>query len=93
MNDKGKGRYFTITTDKGDTVEYEMLFTFDSEETNKSYIVFTDGTEDASGNLNTYAATYKENGEQYILNDIETDKEWSIIEGLLSQIEDKMNEE
>ena len=40
----------------------------------------------------TYAATYDKTGEKLELKDIETEKEWSLIENLLSQIEDKMNE-
>lgn len=51
-------RYFTVTDQQGKTVEYEILFTFDSEETKKSYIVFTDNSEDEVGNIVTYAAVY-----------------------------------
>ena len=51
-----KNRYFTITDKDGNTIEYEILFTFDSEETSKSYIVFTDNTFDKDGNIITYAA-------------------------------------
>lgn len=90
MNDE-KGRFFTVTDNKGKKVEYEILFTFDREE--KSYIVFTDNTTDADGSIITYAATYKKNGENLVLSDIETEKEWNLIESLLAQIEDKMNEE
>ena len=39
MNEE-KNRYFTVTDQSGSTVEYEILFTFDSDETKKSYIVF-----------------------------------------------------
>ena len=91
MNNE-KGRFFTITDNKGKTIEYEILFTFDSEETKKSYIVFTDNNTDKDGNIITYAATYDKTGEKLELNDIETEKEWTLIENLLSQIEDKINE-
>ena len=91
MSDE-KERFFTVTDNKGNTVEYEILFTFDSEATNKSYIVFTDNEEDDSGSLNTYAATYNKDGNKLELNDIKTDKEWDLIESLLSQFEDKIGE-
>ena len=89
---KEKGRMFTITDKSGKTIEYEILFTFDSDETKKSYIVFTDNNKDAEGSIITYAATYDKNGENLELQDIKTDEEWALIESLLSQIEDKIND-
>ncbi|MCI8670634.1 MAG: DUF1292 domain-containing protein [Bacilli bacterium] len=91
MNDE-KEKFFTVTDEKGKATEYEILFTFDSDETKKSYIVFTDNTEDDAGSLNTYAATYNKDGNKLELKDIKTDKEWDLIENLLSQFEDKMGE-
>ena len=85
-------KFFTVTDEKGKSTEYEFLFTFDSDETKKSYIVFTDNTEDDAGSLNTYAATYNKDGNKLELKDIKTDKEWDLIENLLSQFEDKMGE-
>ena len=89
---KEKGRMFTITDKSGKTIEYEILFTFDSDETKKSYIVFTDNNKDEEGSIITYAATYDKNGENLELQDIKTDEEWALIESLLSQIEDKIND-
>ncbi len=83
-----KNRYFTVTDNSGKTLEYEILFTFDSEETGKSYIVFTDNSLDEDGSIITYAATYDKNGETLALQDIKTDKEWDLIEHLLSSIEE-----
>ena len=87
MNEE-KNRYFTVTYQSGSTVEYEILFTFDSDETKKSYIVFTDNTTDEDGSIVTYAATYDKTGESLELQDIETDEEWNLIEHLLSNIEE-----
>ena len=87
MNEE-KNRYFTITDRDGKVVEYEILFTFDSEETGKSYIVFTDNTLDDAGSIVTYAAVYDKDGEVLELQDIETDEEWNLIENLLASIEE-----
>ena len=57
----------------------------------KSYIVFTDNSEDEVGNIVTYAAVYDKNGETLELQDIETDEEWNLIENLLANI-DEANE-
>lgn len=83
-----KNRYFTVTDKSGKTVEYEILFTFESDETKKSYIVFTDNALDQEGNIVTYAATYDKNGDTLQLEDIKTDQEWNLIENLLSSIEE-----
>lgn len=92
MNNESE-RYFTVSDANGKTIEYEILFTFDSDETKKSYIVFTDNNKDKDGSIITYAATYDKNGEKLELRDIETEKEWNLIETILSQIEEKTSGE
>ena len=87
MNEE-KNRYFTITDKDGKVVEYEILFTFDSEETGKSYIVFTDNSLDDAGSIITFAAVYDKDGESLELQDIKTDEEWNLIENLLASIEE-----
>ena len=39
-----KDNKFTVLRDDGTSVTCDVLFTFDSEETGKSYVVYTDGT-------------------------------------------------
>lgn len=90
---KEDSRYFTVTDASGKTIEYEILFTFDSDETKKSYIVFTDNNKDKDGSIITYAATYDKDGEELELKDIETEREWNLIENILAQIEEKTSNE
>ena len=92
MNNESE-RYFTVSDANGKTIECEILFTFDSDETKKSYIVFTDNNKDKDGSIITYAATYDKDGEKLELRDIETEKEWNLIETILSQIEEKTSGE
>ena len=81
---------FTLIDEEGKEVVYDVLFTFDSEETNKSYIVYTDNTLDEDGNIQVYASTYqKGEGTSAKLDPIETDKEWKIIETILQSIEEE----
>ena len=56
------------------------------------YIIFTDNKIDESGSIVTYAATYTKEDGELKLSDIETEKEWNLIENLLAQIEDKIEE-
>ena len=78
---------FKAINDAGVEVEYEVLFTFESEETKKKYIVYTDDTTDDSGNVKVYASTYVEDGDKYNLSPIKTDKEWKVIETILNELQ------
>ena len=75
--------------DNGKEVVCEVLFTFDSEETNKSYIVYTDNTTDEKGNVKVYASVYKKESESTELLPIETEREWKIIETILESIQEE----
>ena len=80
---------FTGTDAEGNNVEYEVLLTFDSEETKKSYMIYTDNTLDEEGNTKVYASIYvpNEDLENTVLSPIETDKEWSMIEAIIEEIQ------
>ena len=81
---------FTILSDEGKEVECEVLFTFDNEETGKSYIVYTDNTLDEEGNTNVFASVFDPTGKNLELQPVESDKEWKIIEVILSEIQDSI---
>lgn len=80
---------FTIINDEGKEVTCEILFTFDSEETKKSYIVYTDNTTDDEGNVKVYASVYNKEKEDAELLPIETEREWKIIETILESIQEE----
>ena len=40
---------FKIIDKKGKEIEFEVLFTFESDETKKNYMVYTDNTTDKEG--------------------------------------------
>ena len=82
---------FTIVNEKGDNVTCEVLFTFDSEETKKSYMVYTDNTTDESGHVRVYASVYKPDAETTELFPIESEREWKIIETILESIQEENN--
>ncbi len=84
---------FTVLDDKGEEVTCEVLFTFDSEETKKSYIVYTDNTTDDAGNIRVYASIYNPESETTELTPIESDREWKIVETILESIQEDNNKE
>lgn len=74
-------RTLTITTDSGEEILCEILFTTHSNEFNKDYVVFVEkGTENAS------AAIYfpSEAGEGK-LEQIQSEEEWKMLEELLDE--------
>lgn len=84
---------FTIINDEGKEIECEILFTFDSDETNKSYIVYTDNTLDDNGDTKVFASVYDPTGKNASLQSIETDREWKMIEAILETLQEEISGE
>ncbi|MBE6153095.1 MAG: DUF1292 domain-containing protein [Firmicutes bacterium] len=84
-----KKNKFIVINDEGKEIECEVLFTFESEETNKNYIVYTDNTMDEIGNIKVYASIFDPNNENTKLEPIETEKEWKIIENILETLQEE----
>ena len=82
-----KKNTFTVLNDEGKEVECEVLFTFESEETHKNYLVYTDNTTDENGNIKVYASIFDPDKETSDLLPIETEREWKIIETILEEIQ------
>ena len=80
---------FKVINDEGKEVECEVLFTFESEETKKNYIVYTDNTLDEEGNTKVYTSIYNPDEDETKLLPIETDKEWKIIETILEELQNE----
>lgn len=78
---------FKVMNEEGKEVECEVLFTFESEETKKNYIVYTVNTTDEGGNTKVYASIYNPKEERSILYPIETEEEWKIIETILDELQ------
>lgn len=83
---------FTVMDENGKEVVCETLFTFDSEETKKSYIVYTDNTTDEDGNVRVYASIFNPEAENTELKPIETEREWKIVETILESIHEENNQ-
>ena len=79
-----------ISNDKGEEVVCDILFTFDNDETGKSYIVYTDNTKDETGKVRVYASIYNPNDPKSKLEDIKTDKEWKVIDTILQTLQEEI---
>lgn len=79
-----------VYDENGNTVVCDILFTFDSEETKKSYVVYTDNTKDKEGKIKVYASIYDPEDPKMLLEEIKTDKEWKIIDTILSTLQEEI---
>lgn len=91
-----KENTFKMITEDGKEVTCNVLFTFDSEETKKSYIAYTDNTIDddddseGNGSIRAYAAVYHPEDLNKGFEPIETEKEWKVVETILSTIQEEV---
>lgn len=81
---------FKVINDEGKEVVCHILFTFDSEETGKSYIVYTDDSKDAEGNVQVYASIFDPEDPNTKLEAIESEKEWKVIETILETLQEEI---
>ena len=81
---------FVMIDENGQEREYDVLFTFESEETNKNYIAYTDNTIDETGNVEVYASIYNPGDPQTKLEPIESEKEWKVIATILDTLQEEV---
>ena len=86
-----KNNTFSMLDENGNEIVYDVLFTFESEESHKNYIVYTDNKKDESGNIEVYASIYYPDDPQSKLEAIKIDKEWKVIETILDTLQEEVN--
>lgn len=78
----------TVIDDEGNEQLCEVLFTFDSEEFGKSYVLYypisSEEEDDEDIEIHASSFTPSEDGDDGELMPIETDKEWDLIEEMLN---------
>ena len=81
---------FSMLDENGNEVVYDVLFTFESDETGKNYICYTDNKKDETGNIEVYASIYYPEEENNRLEAIKTEKEWKVIETILESLQEEV---
>lgn len=78
----------TLVDDKGNEELYQVLFTFDSDDYNKSYVLLypADAADDEEVEIQAFSFTPDQNGDasQGDLYPIEDDDEWDMVEEVLN---------
>ena len=85
-----KENSFTLIDDNGVETTYDVLFTYESEETKKHYIAYTDNSLDETGNIQVYASIFDPTNPNSRLEPIETEKEWKIVDTILETLQEEV---
>ncbi len=86
----------TYIDEEGNEILCEVLFTFDSEEFKKNYVLFYPiGEVDEEGNINVMAASYTEGEDGNVgeLFEVQAEEEWNLIEEMLKSFAEDMEED
>ena len=88
----------TVIDENGQELEFEILFTFDSPEYNKNYVVYmstdeTDLDEDGYPEIHVSSYTVNEDGEGGGLEPIEDEAEWDMVEEVVSSFIEEMEDD
>lgn len=70
----------------GTKVEYDVILTFHSNQTNKDYCIYTDNTYDKNHRLRFYTAVYDPRQQNPFLGEPTTKEEWTEITRIIDQI-------
>lgn len=69
----------------GEEINCKIVMTFRDEENNMNYIVYQDGTKDSFGKLENYASRFKLENGNYVLESIEEEYEWALVDAMLNK--------
>ncbi|MBP5678995.1 MAG: DUF1292 domain-containing protein [Bacilli bacterium] len=73
----------------GKTVDCDVLFTFDSEDTLKSYVGYTDHSIASNGRKNVYVSSFQPFGARLVLEDITDEAELQMISEVLMKFDEE----
>jgi uncharacterized protein YrzB (UPF0473 family) len=92
-NEHENHQHITVVDEDGNEQLFEVLFTFESDEFDKSYVLYypIGADEDENEEIEIHASSYTqlENGEEGDLQPIETEEEWDMIEEMLNTFLDE----
>ena len=69
--------------ENGKELECSIITAFRDDNNGISYVVYTDGEKDSNGEMEVYASRYVLEDNQYILNPIDSEKEWDFVDNML----------
>lgn len=91
--DKLRDDMFVGFNEAGEEKTFYKLLEFDSDETGKHYLAYTDNELDENGNVKAYGSIVTYDGDYMKLEAITNEKEWKVIETALRVLQDELKEQ
>ena len=85
-----KDGILTIRNEKGEQKNFHILVTFDIEQKNKSYVLYTDYSKNENGDLRVFVSTYNKYDEDDKLEDVVEEDELKIIDEYLEVLQNDL---
>lgn len=73
----------TITNDKGQKVVADIVSIINISSLDSEYIIYTFNKKDENGNIKDYVSKIKQDGDKYILEQIEDVEEWNKVKEMI----------
>ena len=84
MNILSNENNFTYIDESGNKISCDILC--DLETNDKNYLIYTDNSKCPDGSKKIYASSYIIDEKKKILEDIQTEEEWTMIEAILTYL-------
>lgn len=82
---EAQDNYILVYDEEGNEIMLNVLFTFDSEDFDKSYVVLYDEDQNDEEEVTLHAFSYtEETDQQGELQEIESDEEWNMVEEVIA---------
>lgn len=92
MSDKFQNNQFSVMAGEKQIV-CDILFRFQSQQTGKHYMAFTDHSKDREGNPSVFYATYDPDAEDISLAPIESQAEWEMVRDMMKELQEQALDE
>ena len=86
---QGQISSFKLINDNGEEINYEVLCTFEKQETGENYMLYSENSPDENGNVKVYACRYDPSKPDAELLPIESEEDWRSIEEILDVLQRK----
>ena len=84
-----ENKTFKVKDKNGNIVTLNTILTFDDNDSNNSYVLYTDNTYNDNGKLNVFASRYDSRLDNPILDSNLTDREWKVIETIIDNFKSR----
>lgn len=85
-----KDGILTIKNEKGEQKNFHILVTFDIEQRNKSYVIYTDYSKNENGDLRVFVSIYNKYDEDDKLEEVVEQDELELIDEYIEKLQEDL---